>query len=92
MTIIQSLNRPEHPTLRNHVIKICLFGKDGSELKVLNDVAVAKAPETTLDLTTYLEADQINGIQAILLNYNDEGYVKVLLDTDSVHYFIDNLS
>jgi len=43
-------------------------------------------------LTTYLEADQINGIQAILLNYNDEGYVKVLLDTDSVHYFIDNLS
>ena len=40
---------------------------------------------------TTIEYDGLSQFRAILLNYEDESFVKVLLDDTSLIYFRDNL-
>ncbi|CAD8060911.1 unnamed protein product [Paramecium primaurelia] len=82
LTIYQRPALSQFPTLRIHKIKIGLFHDNGID----SIDAVLKATEE--NVITY---DGSKGYRAILLNYEDQSFVKVLLDQESTKYFSQNL-
>ena len=87
ITIKQDFTHPKFTTLRYHKIRIGFFGKDGKVLELLDHVIPNKA-ESTLEIPTKLKDQEIS---AILLNYSDEGFLKVRLDSISLSFFQSNL-
>eukprot|EP00331_Platyophrya_macrostoma_P006710 CAMPEP_0176423922 /NCGR_PEP_ID=MMETSP0127-20121128/10556_1 /TAXON_ID=938130 /ORGANISM="Platyophrya macrostoma, Strain WH" /LENGTH=885 /DNA_ID=CAMNT_0017804933 /DNA_START=40 /DNA_END=2697 /DNA_ORIENTATION=- len=88
LTIKQGFTHPKFTTLRYHKVNIGFFGKDGKVLELLDHVIPNKA-ESSLQLPSKL-ADQ--EIAAILVNYSDEGFLKIRLDATSLAFFQSNLN
>ncbi|CAD8067377.1 unnamed protein product [Paramecium primaurelia] len=82
LNIYQRPALSQFPTLRVHKIKIGLFHDNGID----SIDAVLKATEE--NVITY---DGSKGYRAILLNYEDQTFVKVFLDQESTKYFSQNL-
>lgn len=74
---------PEFPTLRRHKMKVAFFTRDGTAHT--QDVLVLNQAQTTL------QYDGSREYRAVLLNYEDETFVKVLLDEASLLFFRDHL-
>ncbi|TNV74138.1 hypothetical protein FGO68_gene4792 [Halteria grandinella] len=83
LVIRQRAALPQLPTLRYHQIKVGFFKEDGGI--DYQDVLVKAQEETVV---TY---DGSKGYKAVLLNYEDQSFVKVLLDQTSTLYFSQNL-
>ncbi|CAK86275.1 unnamed protein product (macronuclear) [Paramecium tetraurelia] len=82
LTIFQRPALSQFPALRIHKIKIGLFHDNG-----LDSIdAVLQATEE--NVITY---DGSKGYRAVLLNFEDQSFVKVLLDQESTKYFSQNL-
>jgi len=75
----------QHPTLRHHKLKIAFFNSEGEILEVKD--AVITNQETTKIL--------YNGTKnpvAIILNYQDEAFVKIRIDNHSIEFFKKNFT
>ncbi|CAD8081253.1 unnamed protein product [Paramecium sonneborni] len=83
LTIFQRPALSQFPTLRIHKIKIGLFCDDGT-IDCIDTVIKA----TEENVVIY---NGSKGYRAILLNYEDQSFVKVLLDKESTKYFSQNL-
>jgi len=73
-----------HPTLRHHKMKVGFIGENLEVVEVV-DVVLNNAFETKI---TY---DGTKKPKAVLLNYQDEAFVKVRLDQHSTAFFSDKL-
>ena len=76
LTIKQTPYTPEHPTLRPHKIKVAFFFEN-CEFDVM-EVLVRPQPETVIE---YNGSKQY---KAVLLNYEDHGYLKNRIDNVSL--------
>ena len=65
----------DHPTLRNNKLKIALIDKNGKVAKV-HEVMLKAFEITELEIDNKL-------YYAILPNYEDWAFIKVILDKDS---------
>lgn len=83
LKIFQNPVLSEFPTLRNHKILIAFFKEDGS-IGETRQVNVEKAPVT---IVKYFS----NDYKAVLLNYEDWSFVKIVLDKFSLAFFKQNL-
>lgn len=75
-----------HPTLRNHKMKIAFFDEH-AQIVHTKDILIQDQPET---LITYdgSKADY----KAVLLNYEDEAFIKIAFDDHSIEFFKTNLN
>lgn len=62
----------EHPTLRRHKMKIAFFDSEGTI--TTQDIVLLAQKETIV------KYDGSKGYQAVMMNYEDEAFIKVLLD------------
>jgi hypothetical protein len=85
LTIIQEACLQEHPTLRIHSLYVGFFNSNGEVYECRKIVLNAKAK-------TVITYDGSKQPKAILLNYNDEDFVKVRCDETSIKFFISNLN
>ena len=85
LTIIQEACLPEHPTLRIHSLYIGFFNSNG-EVCEQRKIVVKAQPKTVI---TY---DGSKQPKAVLLNYNDNDFVKVRCDNASNAFFSKNLN
>ena len=84
MLIKQRPNTQDYPKLRPHRIKIGLFLEDGSA----DVIEVLLMPQAQ----TVINFNNSKQYKAILLNYDDESFVKMVLDPTSLEYFSENMS
>lgn len=84
VTLVQSPALKEFPTLRNHKLKLAFFNSKGQIAEVKEVVLVNKEE-------TKVEYDGSAGYQAILVNYEDHAYLKLVLDSHSIEFFKENL-
>jgi len=80
LIIKQSVALENFPTLRHHKMKIAFFDDNGKVYDT-KDVVLKNTPETTI---TY---DGSKQPKAILLNYQDEAFIKIRLDDYSITFF-----
>lgn len=83
LKIVQRPALDEFPTLRWHKIKIGFFKEDGSVDAV--DALVENQEETVVTYNGH------PGYKAVLLNFEDQTFVKVLLDETSLRFFEQHL-
>lgn len=74
----------EHPTLRNHKLKFAFFDDKGS-IVLVKEVVLNAAELTEVDL-------EINNFVAVLPNYEDWAFIKILLDDKSRDFLINNFN
>jgi len=72
-------------TLRHHKMKVAFFDEDG-KLNQEQDIMLQNAPETVI---TY---DGSQRIKAVVLNYQDEAFIKIRLDQQSIAFFREKLN
>lgn len=84
LRILQTAALPQHPTLRRHKIQVALFDENANVtvIPVLLNEATETIVEYDASKTQY---------KAVLLNYGDWGFIKVLLDDVSIQFFRQNL-
>lgn len=84
--LIQGAVLPEHPTLRFHRIDVAFYDAEGNvaikEEVILNNTEVTEITVEGLG----------DNIVAILPNYNDYSFIKVILDSASLTWFENNLT
>ena len=80
----QTAAREDHPTLRVHKLKIALFNANAEVIQVIDTMIEPKAE-------TVVEYDGTKGTRAILLNYEDEAFVKIRIDPTSLNFLKQNL-
>lgn len=85
LIIKQTACLKEFPTLRHHKMKIA-FILDNGKIGKVNDIFLENKPETIISY------DGSAGYKAILANYEDYSYIKLVLDIDSIEFFRNNLS
>jgi len=74
---------PSHPFLRHHKIKVGLFAEDGTvEVK---EVFLKNQENTELMI------DGSKNFKGIFLNYQDEDFMQVVIDKQSLSFFKDHL-
>jgi aminopeptidase N len=83
--IHQSAALPQHPTLRHHKLKIA-FLNDKVEVYEVKDVVLKNTATTTIHY------DGTKAPKAVLLNYDDEAYIKIRLDVHSIEFLKQNLA
>lgn len=84
LKILQTPALPQHPTLRRHKLQVAFFDENANITAY--PVLLNEAHETVL---TY-DASKTE-FKAVLLNYGDWGFIKVLLDDVSIEFFKLNL-
>ena len=84
LVIRQSPCLAQLPTLRPHKMKIAFFDEKG-QIYESKDIVVSAQP------TTEIEYDGSKKPRAVLLNYQDEAFVKVQLDAHSLAFLKENL-
>ena len=84
ITLKQTAVLTQHPTLRVHKMKIGFFG-EGAELLEVRDLVVPAKECVTL---TFEGKQKLKGI---LLNYENEAFIKVRIDGNSAEFFKSNL-
>lgn len=83
LTIRQEAVSADHPTLRTHRIKVAFYKEDGTVGEVLTvDVLDAEITKIPFENKDY---------KAVLLNYEDWGFVKIEIDDVSLNFFKSNL-
>lgn len=80
LTIQQTVALEGFPTLRHHKMKIAFFDENAKAYDV-KDIMLNNTSETTI---TY---DGSKKPRAVILNYQDEAFIKVRLDEHSVAFF-----
>lgn len=75
-----------HPTLRTHKMKVAFFDKDAN-ISLVKDFVLLDQESTTL-----LYDASNSKYSAVLLNYQDETFIKISLDPHSMNFFKENLS
>lgn len=75
---------PEHPNLQCHMIDILFVYEN--ENKVYKNILIN--PE---EITSLQEMNGVDAPKAVILNYNDWGYLKWIVDQKSFNYLKDNL-
>ena len=85
LVINQDAVLKEHPTLRHHKLRIAFFN-DQAKIYDSIEIMLSNTPETVI---TY---DGSKKPRAILLNYQDEAFVKVQLDEHSLAFLKENLA
>jgi aminopeptidase N len=87
ITLTQGVAMEEHPTLRFHRIDVAFYNAEGNVIKnqevILNDQA-----ETIVEI----EGGIPEGTVAVLPNYNDYSFIKVIFDEASQAWFEANIS
>jgi hypothetical protein len=77
---------PEHPTLRFHRIDVAFYDADGN-------VAITKEVKLNDTEVTEIEVEGLgDNIVAVLPNYNDYSFIKVIFDPVSLAWFENNLT
>ena len=84
IVIKQSAYSPDHPTLRLHKIKVGLF-KSNFDVDVI-EVLVQPQKETVA------EYDGSKEYKAILLNFEDHTFVKNIIDSVSLDFFVKGIN
>jgi len=84
LTILQSAVLPEYPTCRHHKLKVAFFDENAN-------VAECKDIITKNSGETVIEYDGSKKPKAVLLNYQDEGFIKVSIDPSSLAFFKENI-
>ena len=84
ITLKQTAVLAQHPTLRVHKMKIGFFG-EGAELLEVKDFVVPAKECVTL---TFEGKKKLKGV---LINYEDEAFIKVRIDNISADFFKSNL-
>ena len=84
LIIVQTAALKEFPSLRTHKMKIAFFRENG-EIGEIKDCFLDKKNENTV---VY---DGSAGYKAILINYEDHSYIKIILDQHSIEFFKSNL-
>eukprot|EP00331_Platyophrya_macrostoma_P003817 CAMPEP_0176407742 /NCGR_PEP_ID=MMETSP0127-20121128/1572_1 /TAXON_ID=938130 /ORGANISM="Platyophrya macrostoma, Strain WH" /LENGTH=882 /DNA_ID=CAMNT_0017786965 /DNA_START=22 /DNA_END=2670 /DNA_ORIENTATION=+ len=84
IVIKQSAARSDHPTLRTHKLKIALFNSKAEVIHVIDTMIEPKEE-------TIVEYDGSIGAKALLLNYEDEAFVKIRIDSTSLDFLKQNL-
>ena len=74
---------PQHPTLREHKLRIAFYNPDGTVGEV-KDVLLLPGELTTMDFDN-------KGYAAVLPNYEDWAYIKIRLDDRSRDFFMDHI-
>lgn len=82
--VTQTAALANFPTLRQHILKLVSFDENGQELEI-KQVVISKDPKATNSF--HMEKP----FHAVFLNYNDEGFVKIILDQKSKEFFIKNV-
>ncbi|EAS02858.2 peptidase M1 family aminopeptidase (macronuclear) [Tetrahymena thermophila SB210] len=86
LVIKQTYTLEMHPTLRNHKMKIAFFDEN-AKIVHQQDILLQDQPETVI---TY---DGSKGnYKALLLNYQDETFIKIAFDSHSIQFFKENLN
>ncbi|EGR28567.1 hypothetical protein IMG5_172390 [Ichthyophthirius multifiliis] len=78
-----------HPTLRNHKIKAAFFNSQCQVIYVV-DAFIQNQPHTIIKCEFLKDYGQ--QVKAVLLNYQDEAFVKIIFDENSLQFFKENLS
>lgn len=86
LTLRQGVALKEHPTLRFHRIDLGFYNSDGEVVKV-EEIILNDQETTTINVENFGE-----NIVAILPNYNDLSFIKVILDQESLKFFEENLT
>jgi len=84
LVIRQSAVLSQYPTLRPHKMKIAFFDEHG-KIYDSKDIVVSDKPETEI------EYDGSKKPRAVLLNYQDEAFIKIQLDAHSLEFLKENL-
>lgn len=84
LTFIQTPAREDYPTLRYHKLKFACLNEN-CEVVHVEEFVLDNKKETKLELVN-------NNYKAIIPNYEDWGYIKVLLDENSLRFLEKNLS
>jgi aminopeptidase N len=84
--LIQGAVLPEHPTLRFHRIDVAFYDAEGNV--VINKEVILNDSEVT-EITVEGLGDNI---VAVLPNYNDYSFIKVIFDSASQTWFENNLT
>jgi aminopeptidase N len=79
LTIRQTVALENFPTLRHHKMRVAFFNEQGEAYEV-QDIMLNNTAETTI---TY---DGSKQPKALLLNYQDEAFIKVRLDEHSIAF------
>ena len=84
--LVQGAVLPEHPTLRFHRIDVAFYNNHG-------EVAFKKEAILNDSETTEITVEGLDdGIVAVLPNYNDLSFIKVIFDQASLNWFEQNLT
>ena len=86
ITLTQEACLVEHPTLRFHRIDIGFIDKDGKVIQV-QEVILEDREKTVITVKGGIP----NGTVAVLPNYNDLSFIKIVFDDVSQKWFEDNL-
>jgi aminopeptidase N len=78
--LVQDVCMPAHPTLRNHFIKVGFFKESGELIK-------AKEITTSKNGKDEIDTDDVSDFYAVLPNYEDLSFIKVILDPTSLEFF-----
>lgn len=81
--ITQTAQSSKRPTLRNHFIKVGFFGEKGKLLGV-KELTTSKTGKDEIDL------EGVSDYKAVILNYDDLTFARVIVDEVSLAYFIEN--
>jgi len=83
LTILQNAVSKEFPKLRDHRTKVGLYYQDGSCTVI--ELEIVSEPKSDLYV------GRLDKPTAVLLNYDDEDFIKTEIDKRSLEYFKDNL-
>jgi aminopeptidase N len=85
LKIKQTVALEAHPTLRHHKCQLAFFNEQ-AQIHEAKHIIIKNTPETVI---TY---DGSKKSQAVLLNYQDEAFLKVRLDEQSITFFKEKLA
>lgn len=83
MQVIQTPVAEEYPTLRPHKIKIAFFKEDCTYDVIEAFIKPEKVTEIRFNAS--------NKYKAVLLNFDDHTFAKVVIDSKSLNFFSSNM-
>jgi aminopeptidase N len=85
LTLVQGWTLEEHQTLRYHKMRVGFYAEDGGLLDV-KDVILQNRAETVL------EYDGSMGVAAVVPNYDDLAFIKILMDDTTCEWMKSNMA
>ncbi len=85
LTLVQGWTLEEHQTLRFHKMRVGFYSEDGALLEV-KDVILQNREETVL------EYDGSMNVAAVVPNYDDLTFIKILMDDTTCKWMKSNVA